>query len=264
VRDWIGRIGLITVIFTMVFIAGQLIHNRAKAQEQAREVFLPVPQHEIWKLRSQNEYFLKKALYGAKNHRFITVDLDALLLEEPVQIELFDGNSITLIPSEVNFATSGVILWTGMIENPPITLEQFRLGKRHKETAEELYESMYGVGIGVGLAELDEDSGANIYIHGDRGPTSDNWFYIAEANFWGTEKQNHYMVQALDFGGPYHVLIEVEAAEIIRPGPFDEHSDPDVVRKHREYQEFVASLGPDPKLEAYRVREVKKTENRPN
>ena len=97
----------------------------------------------------KHEYFLRKNLYFAKNHRIVTINFDALISEAPITIQLFDGEFVNYLPLEVDQSKREVIRWKGIIENPPFTSDELVDQSTSEEDANRVFEAIFGVEFGA-------------------------------------------------------------------------------------------------------------------
>ena len=216
---------------------------------QLQELLTPVTGRELAEVTAKNAYFLKKHLYGAKRHRIVTADIDVLLSREPFVISLFNGDSLTLEPSHNQSYNTGLpIIWTGSISKPYISADQLRV-RQHigKKEAKLRHDAMFGVNIAASRYEYDIESGANFPTRALRSHSGNSSYYGMTANIFFPGAPGIYYLRPVDMGGPYHILVEIDPSKMITPGPLDDPENPERALKLRDLEEFLESLGEDPR-----------------
>ena len=223
------------------------------------ELLTPVTGSEEAIVTSENDYFLKKHLYFAKRHRIVRVDLDLLESVEQFTISLFDDVSLAVEVTELDVDRDKLVIrWKGRVINPKYSFDDLNRRLQNPEDAKSLHDGLFGLSISAGQFDYDEVSGANLpshprrsYLGRDRrifdARINMSKFYGVSAEFSGPTLRDNYILKTLEMGGAYHILIEVDPTKTISPGPFDDPDDPEMGVKRRQYEEFLQSLGEDPR-----------------
>ena len=228
---------------------------------QNQELLTPVTGPELAEVRSNNEYFLKKHLYRAKQHRIVRVDMDVLLSEEPFVISLFGSDELAVVPSEVEILgeDSTTIRWTGSFENPYLSVDELLSNADSIKQAAAMHDAMFGVQIYGAKYEHDTESGANFpvlargnlpeeYYERHRTRSGNPTFYSVSANFYNNERTKRYQLKPLEMGGSNHILIETDPSKMVPAGLLVDPKNPEMAEKRREAIEFFDSLGEDPRI----------------
>ena len=221
-----------------------LISVSIDATAQYRNLLARVPASELPNVREKNDYFIRKLSCHVKQYRFATVDMSALLSNEPIRIHLFDNESIVIHPTTINYKNGGVILWYGMPEDVPNYGPNPYLAGQQLKKARERYEESYEVTIGASVSATDSETGANYWKLGPASPTSEAEFYSLSANLRSLDRRKSYRIERVDMGGPYHVIYERDTSIGPMPGPADEYPEREEMRQ--KYRRCIESLGADP------------------
>ena len=248
---------------TIIFVA--IIATPNDSLAQLAELLTPVTGVELAEARARNEYFLKKHSYRARNHRIVTADFELLRSGEALVIPLFDGESLTVEPSSFEDGSiQSTLSWKGTIANPLLSINDLQGTGGSAVRAKIMHEALFGVRIGAALWRYDAASGANFPYYPSMGPRPPRnqsqghfaaypLYYGMRANIWVKETSKRYLLQPLEMGGPYHILIEIDPTKVVPPGPAN---DPEVARMRPERIEFMKSLGEDPRKAIIRQEET--------
>lgn len=238
------------------------------ANAQSNELLTRVTGEELASVRTANDWFLRKHLYIARQHEIVKVDTDLLMSGQPFTIQLGPNDSITVDPNDVNTLGSGAgIVWTGKISNPDRTIDDLMTELGSRRQAEIAHDSIYGVTITGSRAEVEAGTGINIPIFLEteqramrpefRGSgNSANWFYRYRTVITSPNSKNTYSLSALEMGGPYHIIKELDPEKMMRPGRAEDSPDPNEAQKRQDYQNFLDSLGEDPRKALRRHKEM--------
>ena len=236
-----------------------LISAPAVPGTELRDLLSPVTGQELVDTKERNDYFLKKHLHLAKNHRIVKVDEQVLLSDDEFKIELFDGDSMRVRTNAIDVKGDGfLITWTGVFSNPVMSLTDLEKYMGSEENAKLAYDAMYGIHIAGSRSEVDGTTGMNISIYTDneqammrpewRGSgNSSNWFYRWSGRLPGTGSGKLIRILSLEMGGPYHLLIEFDPSKMFRPVPPDHPDFTEMQRRQKNEIEFLDSLGEDPR-----------------
>lgn len=234
------------------------------------ELLTPVTGSEEATVRLLNEYFLKKHLYLAKRHQIVRINTDLLESVERFRISLFDNDTLTAEVSELDVSPHGSsIRWDGEIVDPPFTTEDLMDQGLTLERAKTIYSALFGLSIFAGPMCYDKKTGANspTFARASNGvcdcrsldPASNaSVFYEVSTSFSVQSflpnaykvmlaPPREYRLEILEMGGAYHILIEIDQDKAITPGPYDDPDNFEMGVKRRQYQEFMDSLGEDPR-----------------
>lgn len=233
---------------------------------QSAELILPLTEAEEAEVCAKNEYFIRKHAYVAKRYRLVKVNADLLRETGRLSIEFFNDERVDVDGTKVDINTvTGAISWFGILDVPDqLTKEDLISRVGSEAAAEAMHKSIYGVNIQANLYETDHRSGANLEATVDprefllpseqranryeAARTDKNKFYGVEATFKALKAPTGIVLTPLGMGGPYHILFEVDETKIrdFRLAP----DDPENLRRRREYDQFLKSLGDDPSRRA--------------
>ena len=226
---------------------------------QLPEFLTPVLGSEEAEARAINEYFLNKNTYFAKQYRIVIVNTSLLEDVETFKISLFDDVSVTVSVSKLRVHPEGrSILWTGRIIEPAISLEDLIDGGLSHEDAVSLIPNLDEVSIVAGEISFDDATGTKYYSHypkfkkykkSDTQRSANKTALLYDVGFVlsGFHLSSEYELHPLESDKQYHVLIEVDQEKHFTIGPLHDPNDPEQSRRRQAYQDFLDSIGPDPR-----------------
>jgi hypothetical protein len=214
-----------------------------------------------------NDYFIKQETYFAKRYRIVKVNVDLLLNSPEIEMELFDGQSLRLrvTSADVHPANSS-IGWTGHFVHPEITTNEIVKSGLPEEDANFLAPAANSQVIGAAEISYNANTRRKYpwydprfaeHASATRAYSDDGKSRVYDVSFF----MNHsklpgiYELRSLASDPRYHVLIEHDPektfvtpiekpASAYQSGSVD--SAENAAKRHR-YQEFLDSLGPDPR-----------------
>lgn len=237
------------------------------ATAQYAEFLTPLTESEGATVRLENDYFLKKHLYAAKRHRLVRANVDLLKSGTPFVISLFEDESLVVEPTEFVVRGDGsILIWKGTISNPPISVNELMSTFPSEKEAQLAHSALFGISIGAARYEHDVQSGANftlaplpndaeLSIESQKAHPDNQIFYGVTAKFLILPTSREYMLLPLEMGGAHHIVYEIDRSRVVEPGPLRDPENPDQAQKRRELQEYIDSLGEDPRIEVLRQRE---------
>ena len=242
--------------------------------ESLPELIVPVNESELDQVRTNNDYFLRRQLYFSKRHRIVKVN-DTLLNGTPrFRITLFDDVIATIETKEVTQVRADYIRWRGMIVVPGAIEVRNQAGElQSDQVAQETRERILGVNFSALTWDLDRATGkASLAMYR---PSSTSPHPIAANEQQSTElarlsqldknafrsvrgslrmpvTNSRFWLMPVDADPQYHLLYEEnpERTGFMRiDTPYDETTTRGArdKQKYEQYQEFLRSLGEDPK-----------------
>ena len=254
---------LISINYTCALFLLALFFPSADSFGQTNLLLQDIQDSERATLRQINDYFLKVHLYDALNYRIVRVNMDALRSGEAIDIPLFNGRSVSIEPISTQVRNEGAMLiWNGRISNPSISVQELASQVGSFDQASAIHDSLFRVKFIAAQYETDQGSQLNIpYVAARRtgeqkptgpkkvGGTSAQPFYGVTGSFRNQDSSSEYRIFPLEMGGPYHLLVELDQSKIVSPGPLNDADHPEMSQKRREREEYMRSLGDDPRKE---------------
>ena len=223
------------------------------------DLFIPVTGTEAANIESENDYFLRKHRYFSKRARLVLLDGRALELGDTIVISLFDGNSLTVAPSNLNVDGRGSSLfWSGIVTEPSVPVDELMTQGLTREQAQSAHASLFKLSFAAVRYVNDKqsrtirlyDKSEKIGVLEDRIARSKsdlNIFYAIDTQFVAAKLGAEYKLIPLEMSPGYHVLIEIDDQKRISEGPFDDPANPSEGIKRQQYRDFLEALGPDPR-----------------
>lgn len=224
-----------------------------------------------------NDYFLKKHLYEARQHKIVHVNVGVLRGNEPFTLSFFDGYSINVYPVSLEEKYSGRVLrFKGRIVRPGFSTEDL-LDEMPLDAAEALSDQLTGISIIGALYQYEEETDQNVPYFSTRTPDKDGSntiggggqppsegqrFYGFSMQFFDLATRTEYVLHNLEMGGREHVLIEVDPDKKVEPGSHEDSRNPEMAQKRRDKAAYFESLGEDPRITRERDEIMQRLEER--
>jgi len=254
-----------SIIVSIILLS---VSNSPRSFAEPGELLLPASESAVKKARAENDYFLNKVLYTAKQHRFVRVDKTVLESNGQVVISLFGEDKILFDPIVVNYLRNrSLIRWTGTLANPPLSVNELASQTGSEEEASLFHSSLFDISISASQYEYDSVSGANFpYINGTefeegKDGADGRFFYGVSFSIWTPDRTRQYRLRSIDFGGPLHILVEIDQSKKVGPVPESGTESTAARLKRSERQSYMESLGDDPKHVILSDREVRRKES---
>lgn len=251
--------------FFLTILAVSLFLSHALAD--APEFLVPVTDSEEALARINNDYFLQKETYFAKQYRIVKVNTDLLLNADQIKISLFDDLAVTLQVSSVDVQTDGATInWKGRFIEPSISVDDLVAGGTSRGEAEVVAPHMNSIKIFAAQISFDETTRLKYqhsfarfekYRISTQKFSADGKSAVYEVGFSieSIVLPNTYELVPLASDPQFHVLFELDLDKtftkpIERPDPNVVGSyieTPENAAKHQQYRDFLNSLGPDPR-----------------
>lgn len=255
-------------VFLATFLS--IATTLAFGDPRVANLFEDVSEKEAAEVVAQNEYFMKKHGYMALRSRIVRVNTDLLHKKQPIHIEFFEGDSLTLNP--IGTETSGfgnVVKWRGVVADSPFSKEDLSRELGSEEFAKSAYENLFEISISASLREYDPDTRASLFYRafGDDQKTKDktdsmlssgSLFFGIRKNFSLWHGRASYKLLPVDFGGAYHLLYQINPDRIANFAPESGLESQESKSRRQQAQDFMDSLGNDPAVEVRKVREMQK------
>ena len=261
----IGR-SFVMARFFLIFLASFFVFSNADAEE----LIVPLSDSEYIAAADINDYFLRKHLYSAKQHRIVRVDFDVLFSEKPLQITFFPEETIEVVPTGIERRGEGsIIRWKGELQDSTGVLERQASQISAPEAREAFRALSSKVRITAAKFEHDKASRANFPYYADgelskvtlESERSQNTIYYGvrtRVMYPGSSRE--FVLMPLEMGGPYHLIYELDRSKIPRISDRDAVTelDPETAAKIQARQDFMRTLGEDPRKEIIRSRQGQK------
>ena len=251
----------------LVLVAGLLVCGVLRAEYP--QFLLDVTPEEAGELTEKNDYFLKKSLYTAEQHRIVRVDTTLLESTAPFTVTLFNGKSLDVVRDDLSYSLGGQVRrWKGRWVNPPYMFEDYarQAGLPTPGLARYAYDALFGVSVSTCVLEYDAKSGLNWDVVSaeddfagyNRAKSAAEIVLsfdgvAAEFTFLDMEETEQakrvrrYKLRPLDFGGPYHLLTESDTSKMARHPSSGGPGNPEFERRKKARDAYMRALGDDPK-----------------
>jgi len=244
---------------------------------QHNQLFDVVPDDAAGRLILANDYMLKVRRAQSVRVQVIRINEHTLMVSEPMLIKFFDQDELNLRPVDVRYEMSGLVVkWVGTLTDPPVSVNEMMGDIASEVEARNAHASLFNYSISAGKYIHDSETDVNVgeyspiaaYERGGSDKRSqldaDEFLAITmRLDIAGTGRS--YSLEPLDFGGPYHLLSEVDRSKL-SPASSEMSGlmpeNPEHVRKRAEWDRFIESLGENPRNKAIDEMRKRKEESR--
>lgn len=243
--------------FTFVVVSLSLLLTYSVAASE--QLLTAVTKPEEVTIRSANTYFVDSNTYWSRQHRIVRVNEHLLFDGAGIQIDLFDGVSLTVAPTSIHKRNDGkTVVWRGEISDPSISLESLTAMGMSEQDAASLQSHLREIRIVASWTRFDEKSRekTRFFEHGEQllGEKADstiaNWDVSASFDVWidptDPKSIKSYILRPFKQETGIHLLFELDPESMYVADDEYTLADPDNAARKEQHESFLRSLGEDP------------------
>lgn len=230
----------------------------------AQQAIQPISIDKDRVMRRSNDYYIRLHGFNAKKQRLVHFDTDLIRSGGRFQLQLFDLEMDVETISVKESEAGNTIHWTGKLSNSTVSVEDFMAEFPSQKLAELVFDAVFAVKIRLSLYEIDAPTGAIFPVNQGGSGLSvaefraenlgrANLFFGASATIKDVQSGRTFRLSPLEMGSGIHLLTEVDLKKQLRSA-HGRVLDPVELKRHEEAQNFLRSLGPDPRREILRER----------
>jgi hypothetical protein len=262
---------VVALLLTLAFQANSqpatLLADPPLGVDVRSELIASISEADERTVESANDYFLKKETYFARRYRIVKVDTDLLLSAAQFTISLFDELSVSVRMRSVDVdAQLFTVSWQGEFIEPRISVDDLVATGIEEGDAKLLEPHVNGLRISAAQVSFDETARIAYPYYFPRfekfrntnrevSPSGQPALYHVGFVIQGAILPAAYELRPLLSDSQHHVLIELDPSKLftepIEPDLATAGSEyqesPENMTKRQRYEDFLESLGPDPR-----------------